>query len=230
MQHNNCSICGESLLYKRESIVETCYHCGIQARTSIICTNNHYVCDECSRRDVYEIIIRECLNYKGIAPFELADKIMKAKKLQIHGPEHHLIVPCVLITVFLNHQNRLAEKEAMLKEAKSRALKIHDGICATHGTCGGAMGVGMFFSIILNVNELQVQNYAYINQSTANALLNVARYGGPRCCKRSTYFGILQIRNQLADDYNVVLPIPDQIKCSYFAQNIECTKESCLFY
>jgi hypothetical protein len=230
MQHNSCSVCGEPLLYKKEAHLHKCYHCGSETKTNVFCTNNHFVCDECSRRDVYEIIINECIKYTGTAPFELAGKILNSPKLWIHGPEHHLIVPCVMLTVYLNHKNRQEEKAERLKDAKTRALKVHDGICATHGTCGGAMGVGMFFSIILDVNELQDKNYAYINQATANTLLNVARYGGPRCCKRSTFFGLLQIRNQLADDFNIVLPIPEKIQCSFVAQNKECTKQNCLFF
>ncbi len=230
MQHNTCSICGEPLLYKKESRLCECYHCGTNIRTSVLCVNDHFVCDECSRRDVYEIIIQECTKYQGIEPFELVNRIFRSSKIKTHGAEHHLLVPCVMTSVYLNHQNRYDEKAEMLKEAKMRALRIHDGICATHGTCGGAMGVGMFFSIILGVDQLQDRNYAYINQATANTLLNVARYGGPRCCKRSTFFGILQIRNQLADDFNIILPIPEKIQCSFVSQNLECTRQECLFY
>jgi len=230
MQHSNCIVCNEPLIYKRKSIVRECYYCGIQNKTDVVCANDHYVCNECSRRDMYAIIETECLSYEGIKPFELAERILSSNKLQMHGAEHHLIVPAVMLTVYLNHQKRKSEKKELIEVARNRALRLHDGICASHGTCAAAMGVGMFFSIILDVNELQTHNYAYINMASANVLLNVARYGGPRCCKRSTFLGILQIRNLLADDYNIILPIPDQVKCNYVALNKECTKENCLFY
>jgi len=230
MLYSNCAICGEPLIYRKRLATEKCYHCGIDVRTNTVCTNGHFVCDECTRRDVYDMIVCECLNYDGLNPVELADKIMSSNIVKTHGPEHHLIVPAVMLSVYLNYKKQSELKKEMLEDAKTRALKIHDGICATHGACGGAIGVGLFFSIILEVNELDIENYSYINNATASTLVNVAKYGGPRCCKRSSYFGILQIRNHLADDFGIKIPVPDFIKCPFVAKNKECTRENCLFY
>ncbi len=230
MLHSTCTICGEPLIYKKELTTKSCYHCGISVPTNTICTNGHFVCNECSRRDVYDMIVYECINNQGIELFDLANKIMSSKLVKMHGPEHHLIVPSVMLSVYLNKKKQFDLKREFINDAKTRALKVHDGICATHGVCGGAMGTGLFFSIILNVSELDGQNYAYINMATANTLIDIAKYGGPRCCKRSSYFGLLQIRNLLSDDFDVKLPIPSCIKCQFSSKNKECTKENCLFY
>ncbi len=230
-RHNQCLVCGQPLIYKKTPTVVSCYHCGIQNKTQTLCQEGHYVCDECARRDVYEIIISQCNKYSGLNAIELAESIMDLSKIKIHGPEHHLLVPAVMLAIWCNAKNISKEiKSELLNEARNRALKIQDGICATHGACGGSIGVGIFFSLILQVNELDKENYGYINRATANTLANIAKYGGPRCCKRSTYLAILQTRNQLVEDFGLNLPIPNKIQCQYVEKNLECTKSECLFY
>ena len=133
-QFNQCLVCGKPLLYKKDPALVICYHCGIQTKSQTVCSEGHFVCDECSRRDVYSIILDECILYKENNPIELAQRIFNNEKIRIHGPEHHLIVPAVMLSVWCNHKKIDDKtKKELLKEAQNRALRIQDGICASHG-------------------------------------------------------------------------------------------------
>lgn len=67
----------------------------------------------------------------------------------MHGPEHHFLVPAVLLAAYHNVLGSPREKKAeALKLAKARGMVIPGGWCGICGCCGGAVGTGVFFAII----------------------------------------------------------------------------------
>jgi len=64
---------------------------------------------------------------------------MKNPKIKMHGPEHHFLVPAVLLSAYYNKKKDSRKKEDKIKEARKRAEKILGGFCGSHGICGAAM-------------------------------------------------------------------------------------------
>jgi hypothetical protein len=140
-------VCGQELYYTPEmSLRAKCFYCGKEDITSVFCLEGHFVCDECHRKDLLEIVEQICIDSNIIDPAELALCIFDLKRLNMHGPEYHSIVPAVLVSAY---GNIMKEKDIpAIKEAISRGRAVFGGICGTHGACGACIGVGIAYSII----------------------------------------------------------------------------------
>jgi len=104
----------------------------------------------------------------------------------MHGPEHHFLVPAVLIAAYYNLNVEYQTKIQNLKIARQRSEKIPGGFCGSHGTCGACIGAGIFFSIITQTTPLSGKTWQQSNLLTGTCLVEIAMKGGPRCCKRDT--------------------------------------------
>jgi len=49
-----------------------------------------------------DLIEQYCLHTGQTDPLEIAVTLMKNPALKMHGPEHHLLVPAVLLAAFYN--------------------------------------------------------------------------------------------------------------------------------
>jgi hypothetical protein len=74
------------------------------------CRNGHFVCDECHRLSANDLVESFCVNSNSKEPMELATVLMNSPKLQMHGPEHHFLVPAVLLTTYYNIKGDRKEK------------------------------------------------------------------------------------------------------------------------
>lgn len=236
MDHNNnccsnsdyiygCIVCGRKLYYTPEmSLRAKCFYCGKENITNVFCLDGHYVCDECHRKDVLEIVEQICIDSDLTDPVELALCIFDLKKLHMHGPEYHSIVPAVLVTTYGNSINK--KDISAIKEAILRGKAVFGGICGTHGTCGACIGVGIAYSIIHKVTPYSKEDRGAANQLTACALMAISKLGGPRCCKRDSILAIETAKNNFGflDDSRV------SYECSQFDNNEMCIHSECPFY
>ena len=90
--------------------------------------------------------------HKGEAtdPLALADAIMATDGFPMHYPCHHYLVPAVLLTVVRAAQNKEGTNlQADLALAQERALTVPGGACGFQGCCGAAVGIGIFWSVIM---------------------------------------------------------------------------------
>ncbi|MEG1537872.1 MAG: DUF5714 domain-containing protein, partial [Clostridiales bacterium] len=154
----------------------------------------------------FSMVSEVCLNrFDEDRDVDLAALLLEVLDLQglpMHCPVHHYIVPAVLLTVCRKKQGLQRQLlEAELDEALLRARNVLGGFCGLYGTCGAAVGLGIFWSIITDSNPLSVRTWGFANQATGKALLKLAEYGGPRCCKRVTWLtvsgAVAQINNLL---------------------------------
>ncbi len=161
----------------------------------------------------------------------LLSRVLAMEGLPTHCPVHHYIVPAVLLTVCRKKQGQdRALLSSELDEAMSRARNVPGGFCGFYGTCGAAVGLGIFWSIVTGSTPLSVQTWSFANQATGEALLKLAEYGGPRCCKRVTWLtvsgAVTQINRLLAVS---LAPVP-LMECSFHQKNAECLHVACPFY
>jgi hypothetical protein len=225
MNHRKgCIICGKDLIYKDEVEDLLCVYCHKVIQANVTCTEGHYICDQCHSASANAIIETYCINSNEINPLELAVDLMNHPSVKMHGPEHHFLVPAVLLATFYNRKGNPEKKKKKIVEARRRAEKVLGGFCGTHGTCGSAMGTGIFLSLITNTTPLSKESWKESNMMTAEALSLIAEHGGPRCCKRSTFLAIKYVNKHLGFD------LDEDIKCEFSDLNKECKRKGCLLY
>jgi hypothetical protein len=226
----NCLICGAELKYETQPSKMRCYLCQDEYESNAECLNGHFVCDKCHSLQASEIISHFCINSESQDPLEMAVRLMKSPKINMHGPEHHFLVPAVLLSAYYNFKNDPAMKEEKIKLAQKRAANVLGGFCGFYGDCGSAVGTGIFISLITGANPLSKQEWTLSNLMTAKSLLSVASIGGPRCCKRTSFLSIIEACDFLAEHFGVVLPVNKDLKCKFSPLNKECLKSDCPFY
>jgi len=175
------------------------------------------------------VIFRACLDNPGTDPVALATRIMHHPSIKMHGPEHHFLVPAVLVSCYYNLKNDPEQKRKKLESAKKRGSIVPGGFCGSHGTCGAAIGSGVFFSLILDSTPLKSSEWKLSNMMTARALVTIAGQGGPRCCKRDTYLAILEAIKFLKSELNETMTA-NAPGCEFSERNKECLKEDCSFF
>jgi hypothetical protein len=219
-------VCGAELLCTPDMpFTAECYYCGEKHQTHVFCAEGHYVCDDCHRKDILELVEQICIDSELTDPIELALCIFEIPKLNMHGPEYHSIVPAVLVSAF---GNCVGNKDAAaIKEAISRGKAVFGGICGTHGACGACIGVGIAYSVIHKVTPYSKEDRGEANRMTALALSAISRYGGPRCCKRDAITAV-----EIAKESFGCFPknAESRYLCSQFVYNDMCLRYTCPYY
>jgi len=228
-QQTNCLICGRPLQYTTTSEKHICYFCKQEHTTTATCTQGHFVCNHCHSLAAHEIIEQYCIATEETNPFTIMHALLNHPSVHMHGPEHHFLVPAVLLAAYYNSQHQQNMKLEKIGEARKRAEIVEGGMCGTHGTCGAAIGVGIFISLILDATPLSNKEWKLATMSMAQTMNVIADIGGPRCCKRNTFIALQQATQFLKEHLNIELSSQD-ITCTFSQLNKECKKQNCPFY
>ena len=225
----NCMICAKNLEYFQDYRPVNCMYCQKEFQSNVTCTDGHYVCDSCHAMDLVDIIEDYCLKTPLDDPMEIALEIMNKSSINMHGPEHHFLVPAVLLTSYYNKIGQKKKLKPKLKVAKMRAKDIKGGFCGFYGNCGAAVGTGIFMSIITEASPLTSESWQDANMMTANSLTEIAKLGGPRCCKRSLFTSIKEAAKYVDERFDVKLYDYQNYnpKCTFKSKNKECIGSKC---
>jgi hypothetical protein len=227
---SGCLLCGADLEYFAEHRPLSCHFCGTTTSGNVRCLHGHYVCDTCHRSTAQDIIERSCINSDSRDPVSLAETLMKHPSLNMHGPEHHFLVPAVLLATYSELQGLpREEKEAMIRKARQRSEDVKGGFCGSHGACGAGIGTGIFVSLITGATPLSTCERGLSNRMTAESLLTIAQTGGARCCKRDSLLAIFAAVRFLKDELGILLPAGNEICCTFSHLNRECLEQACPF-
>lgn len=177
-----------------------------------------------------ELIESFCTATKLEDPLELALILMRNPQIKMHGPEHHFLVPAVLLAAYYNIKKDYKEKGPKIKEARLRSSKILGSFCGFYGDCGAAVGTGIFMSLITNSTPLSKHEWKLTNSITARSLLTIANHGGPRCCKRNTFLAINEAVDFLKKYMDITVTINRNLRCEFRDLNKECLKEKCPYF
>ena len=229
-QKTGCLVCGSELVYLKNDELINCIYCGNEFNANVKCRNGHFVCDSCHSLPANDIIEQFCMSSDSTSPLKMAVELMHNQKIKMHGPEHHFLVPAVLLAAYCNATEQKVLKSIWLKKAKTRAEKVLGGFCGTHGSCGAAVGTGIYISIISNATALSTDEWKFSNLMTSKALYNIAMSGGPRCCKRDSYIAIEEAIYFTKENFGTELSILNKIVCDFSSLNKECLKENCKYY
>lgn len=120
-----CLIRKAPLEYFKEDILMECCICHKNEMSKTRCVNGHYVCDECHTNGI-DMIIGLCLDEKSCNPIEIVGEMMDLPFCHTHGPEHHIMVGCALLTAYSNSGGKV-ELSSALNEMISRGRKVPGG-------------------------------------------------------------------------------------------------------
>ncbi len=223
----NCGICGKPLVYGTEQAAKCCNFCGNDFPGLIYCPEGHYVCDACHSRGALDIL-RDVLNStKSADPIEILEKVMAHPSVPMHGPEHHAMVPAIIVTAVKNAGYPIPE--GAVEKAIERGAKVPGGWCGFYGACGAGIGLGIAVSVLAGATPLTGKTRGLANEATSFALGKMVD-GGTRCCKRATRKALEVAVEFLKTRMNIVLPLSQRPKCNYVKRNKECIKEACPYY
>eukprot|EP00727_Mastigamoeba_balamuthi_P005357 m51a1_g1482 putative sam-dependent methyltransferase (1464) ;mRNA; f:283082-290674 len=226
-----CLLCGSELAYAQEARNAACALCGRSARTTASCSSaGHFVCDTCHSSDARDLIERVCTESASTDPLSIAVPLMRAPGVCMHGPEHHFLVPAVLLAAYCNAAGKSKEeKKAAIALAKTRSASVPGGWCGYYGACGGCIGTGLFTAIVQGSTPLHKAEWGIANTTTGKALCTLGSLGGPRCCKRSVFNALLvgtrTAKSKLGVDLHAEKPL-----CSFFSKNQQCLGNRCPFH
>lgn len=228
----NCMICGSELIYFDDYMEVECMYCHKKYRSNVTCVDGHYICDICHSMDANELIENYCRKTEKTNPMEMAIDLMKNPTINMHGPEHHFLVPAVLLTSFYNIKGEINKKAKKLAVAKMRAKDIKGGFCGFYGNCGAAVGTGIYISIITEATPLTKESWGLANLMTGTALISIAKISGPRCCKRNLFTAIKEAAKFTDEHFGIEMYDYENYNpiCSFKSRNKECLKLECPYF
>ncbi|MDH3360616.1 MAG: DUF5714 domain-containing protein, partial [Desulfobulbaceae bacterium] len=220
-----CMVCGGDLTYLAQGIRAQCFYCGGNKRTNAVCADGHYVCDDCHQEDGLSAIRLICAETAEKDMLTLLQKIRRHPAIPMHGPEHHAMVPGVILATYRNLGGPIS-REAILTGIE-RGSKVPGGVCGFWGNCGAAAGVGIAFSVILEATPLTAGSRQQAQMVTAQVLEKIAEVKGGRCCQRETVTALQEAAAISARMLPVSLCADDIVVCEQFAGNKECIRKQC---
>lgn len=180
---------------------------------------------------IRETCVEYFINQESVTVIELADRCMHIEGLPMHCPPHHFMIPAVLLTMCHKQcQSSLETLQEDLEEADKRAHNVLGGFCGLYGSCGAAVGVGIFMSIYTQTGPCSETTWAWTNRATAEALMDISEIDGPRCCKRNSYLSLLKACDLIKEYLNIELVKPEQVICRFYSGNKECKGTKCPFF
>lgn len=222
-----CIICGAPLRYLAQSEQMECLLCHKTFESNTVCEAGHYVCDECHRGSLTEVMAL-CLQSKSRSPLVILRELMALPSCHMHGPEHHVLIGSALLTAYRNAGGAI-DLPAALKEMQKRGEQVPGGVCGFWGACGAGISAGMFVSIVTGSTPLAGKEWGLSNKMTSRVLARLAEIGGPRCCKRNAYLAITEAI-AFAEEHLGVSMQKDPIACIHSAQNNQCIGARCPYH
>lgn len=220
-----CILCGSELVYTTAPHTETCELCNKSFTANVKCSQGHYVCDSCHSMDILGKVEQLLANSTSEDPVELAENIFSLSELNMHGPEYHSITPAVLVTAY---QNLSGSRDlSKIREAIRRGKDTKGGSCGYNGSCGAGVGSGVAVSIIEGATPMSKTIRGNANLATAYALLEIGKYGGPRCCKRDSMLSIESFIK--STDYFRDLLKKNHV-CKQYKRNKDCLGIRCPYF
>lgn len=221
-----CLICRSPLEYSETDVLMECEVCHKKESSKTKCVKGHYVCNGCHTQGL-DSVIGVCMTETSKDPIKIIEKMMDMPFCHMHGPEHHVMVGCALLTAYKNAGGDV-DLHCALIEMMSRGKSVPGGACGFWGACGAGISTGMFISIISKSTPLANKPFALSHQMTSGSLGRIGEIGGPRCCKRDSFLSILAAVDFVKEHFEVKMDKPEVI-CRYSSKNSQCIGRRCPF-
>jgi MoaA/NifB/PqqE/SkfB family radical SAM enzyme/SAM-dependent methyltransferase len=220
-----CLVCGQPVHYRAAEVRQTCAFCGGVFMAPAQCAAGHFVCDACHTRDAEAFLEHICTVTSKTDLVDLLQEIRRHPAIPLHGPEHHLMVPGIILATYRNLGGQVPR--TMLQTALRRGKTVPGGYCAYTGGCGAALGVGIAFSLILRASPVKARERQQVQQVTQAVIQAQARFAAARCCQRDSWLA-LKTAAALSKTYlSISLPADVPLRCQQAHLNQECLGQSC---
>ncbi len=220
-----CMVCGAELVYDNEPRSRRCLFCGSTARVSAACRQGHYICDRCHQEEGLGVIHHICTSSPEQDMVRLLATIRSHPAMPMHGPEHHAMVPGIILAAYRNSGGSISGKA--IGTGIERGAEVPGGACGFRGSCGAAVGAGIAAALILDATPLTPHPRQQAQAFTAAVLARIAAIRGGRCCQRETWLA-LRATAELSEQYfGQRLRADEILHCRQYRANRECIRHTC---
>ncbi|UCE08971.1 MAG: hypothetical protein JSW61_08220 [Candidatus Thorarchaeota archaeon] len=223
-----CVVCGKRLLETRGDVI-SCSYCGHDEKSDFVCKDRHFVCETCRTCTPTEIILKTSVATPTDDSLFLANLLMHHPAIPMSGPEHHLLVPAILLTATHNAGHRMA-LESRLRQALKRANRFGLGSCANLGACGAAMGVPIAISLLIGAEYTKPEERKTVLRASAVAMTAVANLPALRCCKASVYSSLSVGTDFIRRELELGVPPVPHPTCHFEGNSLECVRQECPYF
>lgn len=220
-----CMVCGLPIIYLPEEKEYSCAYCGKSFSVNSICESGHFVCDACHSEDGFEVIKNICMHTNETDMIILLDKIRHHPVIPDHGPEHHMIVPAVILATYRNLGGVIPT--SFIEAGMKRGKGVAGGFCAFMGICGAAVGVGIAFSLIVEATPLTAKRRSLVQKATHSVLSDISLLEAARCCQRDAFIALKNAASLSKDCLPVSLKADAVISCYQKQVNKSCIGKKC---
>jgi hypothetical protein len=222
---SGCLLCGGRLEYLSEQTERICDLCGKPEVSAMACREGHFVCNTCHGAEAADAIQRICRAARTDDMLELMGQVRAHPSMAMHGPEHHAMVPAVILAACGNSGMELTDTQ--IARAVGRGLSVAGGSCGYLGTCGAAVGVGIALGILLDSSPVVPDARQAIQSAVAETLAIIASHRAARCCRRDCSLA-LQAAAEIIPRYLPARPRAAAVEvCDQIQANPECLGPSC---
>lgn len=166
---------------------------------------------------------------KGVNPVHIFKNIATKDYISIHGPEHHILDGAAMLVAYKNAGGDIDLDDA-LNTLLVEGLKMPGAMCGKWGICGAITSIGAVLSVIDKTGPLSSDGTWGEHMSyTANAIKELGKINGPRCCKRDAMIAFKYGVDYINSHYGVHLEY-ENTECDFYEMNQQCIKERCPFY
>jgi len=222
---SGCMVCGNELIYPEREVELTCHYCGQSELANAHCDKHHFVCDRCHSEDALAVMEHLCVEATETDMLEILARLRQHPSIPVHGPEHHALMPAIIITAYRNSGGQI--EDDLIATAIRRGNQIIGGSCAFTGICGSASGVGIAFSLLLQANPVKAEQRQLVQQITQQVLADIAELKAARCCQRDCWLGLKKAAELSKEYLPVTLCADAVIGCYQRHQNQECIGMEC---
>jgi SAM-dependent methyltransferase len=223
-----CLICGAPLVYLTDVHSASCVRCGLEKTANAVCKQGHFICDSCHIQDPKELIREACTNTRETDMVRLLQEVRSHARFPLHGPEHHGLVPGVILATYRNLGGQISDDE--IATGIERGSMIPGGSCAFMGVCGAAVGVGIAFSIILGANPLTPKHRQSLQRVLSEIIDRLAEREASRCCQRECFLALREAARVSGELLLLSLKADEVSPCEQYPANKECIKAGCPLY
>jgi LSD1 subclass zinc finger protein len=223
----DCGVCGRPLVYSTDAEPVTCTLCGTVAEARIWCPEGHYVCDACHAKGALDVLREVVSSDRSTDAGAMLERAMAHPAVAMHGPEHHVLVPVVLVAAA--EETGRPVPENALEKAIARASTVPGGWCGAYGTCGAAVGVGVAVSVLTGATPVTGPQRTLAMAATSYALSRMLDEH-PRCCKRAARTAVAAGSEFLRERLGIPVALSTRPVCAYSARNAQCPGPACPYH
>jgi hypothetical protein len=218
-------VCGAELIYPDPPAATPCAYCGESSIAEATCADGHFVCDACHVAEGRAVVERTCLSTDETDMIALLQRIRSHPAIPVHGPEHHAMVPGIIVATYRNLGGRVEDDQ--VREAIRRGSKLPGGHCAFLGGCAAALGTGIAFGVILRATPTEPGERGVVNRVSAAAMAAVGEQDAARCCQRDAWISLRSAAESSEELLPVALKAEAPLRCTQRNRNPECAKKDC---